>query len=138
MKILTALLVATLSASVYAQQSAPGAPKPTPRAADGHPDLSGVWNAGNPSIRTDQQTSIKVILPLEGVNQDKDNVFAALEDVVLVLVDALERQDDLDRRLLIRPDARIAGVPDARQVRVSVGGARRRFRSAWRGLLRVD
>ena len=81
MKILTALLVATLTASVYAQQAPQSAaPKPTPRAADGHADLSGVWNAGNPSIRRDQ-ASIKVLLPLEGVHQDKDNVFAALDRI---------------------------------------------------------
>jgi hypothetical protein len=78
----TALVVAGLAVSLHAQQpaKAPEAPKPTPRTADGHPDLSGVWNAGNPSIRTDQ-SSIKVILPLEGVNQDKDNVFAALDRI---------------------------------------------------------
>jgi hypothetical protein len=81
MKILTALLIATLGASVYAQQAAQqGPPKPTPRAADGHADLSGVWNAGNPSIRRDQ-SSIKIVLPLEGVDQNKDNVFAALDRI---------------------------------------------------------
>jgi hypothetical protein len=59
----------------------PAAPKTTPRTTDGHVDLSGVWVAGNRSIRTDQSTSIKVVLPLEGVSQDKDNVFAALDRI---------------------------------------------------------
>ena len=77
----TALVVAGLAVSLHAQSAtAPEAQKPTPRTADGHPDLSGVWNAGNPSIRKDQ-SSIKVILPLEGVSQDKDNVFAALDRI---------------------------------------------------------
>ena len=48
------------------------------------------------------------------------------EDIVLVLIDALERQKNFDRRL-ISPDARIAGVPDAGEIRLSVGGS-------WRGL----
>jgi hypothetical protein len=86
----TALVIAGFAVALHAQQtvggrvvSDPAKPetlKPTPRTADGHPDLSGVWNAGNPSIRRDQ-SSIKVILPLEGVNQDKDNVFAALDRI---------------------------------------------------------
>jgi len=80
MKILTAFLIATLTASAYAQQAPQPAAKPTPRTADGHPDLSGVWNAGNPSIRKDQ-SSIKILLPLEGVDQNKDNVFAALDRI---------------------------------------------------------
>ena len=80
MKILTAFLIATLTASAYAQQAPQSAAKPTPRTADGHPDLSGVWNAGNPSIRKDQ-SSIKILLPLEGVDQNKDNVFAALDRI---------------------------------------------------------
>ncbi len=54
---------------------------PTPRTGDGHPDLSGVWVAGNRAIRTEDTSSIKVILPLAGVNQDKDNVFAALDRI---------------------------------------------------------
>jgi hypothetical protein len=64
-----------------APQAPAAAPKPTLRAADGHPDLSGVWIAGNRAIRTDESSSIKIILPLEGVNPDKDNVFAALDRI---------------------------------------------------------
>ena len=85
MRMLTALLVAACAASLYAQQpaSAPAAPpKPTPRAADGHPDLSGIWIAGNRGIRpVTDNSSIKVVLPLDGVDQDKDNVFAALDRI---------------------------------------------------------
>ncbi len=64
-----------------AAQQKPAPAAPTPRTADGHPDLSGVWVAGNRGIRTDESSSIKVVLPLEGVNQDKDNVFAALDRI---------------------------------------------------------
>src|SRR5262245_19611038 len=85
MRVLTAFLVAALAASLHAQQpaNAPAAPpKPTPRAADGRPDLSGIWIAGNRGIRpSTDNSSIKVVLPLDGVNQDKDNVFAALDRI---------------------------------------------------------
>ena len=78
-----ALLAA--AASIHAQGTGqpapPAASKPTPRTADGHVDLSGVWIGGNRSIRTDHSTSIKVVLPLDGVDQDKDNVFAALDRI---------------------------------------------------------
>ena len=81
---LTAALVASLAvASLHAQEgakAAQAAPKPTPRAADGHPELSGIWTAGARGIRTDQD-SIKILVPLAGVNQDKDNVFAALDRI---------------------------------------------------------
>src|SRR4029450_11984310 len=78
--IVTALLIAAFAASLSAQEGAkPEPPKPTPRTADGHPDLSGGWIAGNRGIRPATETSsIKVGLPLAGVNQDQDNVFAAL------------------------------------------------------------
>ena len=82
---IVAAFVAAAAVSIEAQGGArpvqPAAPKATPRTADGHVDLSGVWVAGNRSIRTDQSTSIKVVLPLEGVSQDKDNVFAALDRI---------------------------------------------------------
>jgi hypothetical protein len=94
--VLAAVLIAA-AASVDAQQNA-GVPKPdaaratpakpTPRTADGHPDLSGIWAAGNPGIRSDESKSIKVILPLEGVSPDKDNVFAALDRISVAERDA--------------------------------------------------
>jgi len=81
--IVTAFLIAAFAVSLSAQEAAKAEPpKPTPRAADGHPDLSGVWIAGNRGIRpADENASIKVVLPLAGVNQDKDNVFAALDRI---------------------------------------------------------
>src|SRR5262245_64897881 len=81
--VVTALLIAVFAASLNAQDGAKAEPpKPTPRTADGHPDLSGVWIAGNRGIRpASENSSIKVVLPLAGVNQDKDNVFAALDRI---------------------------------------------------------
>jgi hypothetical protein len=81
----TAAVATLASLPVHAQQQPADKPaaatKPAPRGADGHPDLSGVWIAGNRGIRTDDSSSIKIILPLEGVNPDKDNVFAALDRI---------------------------------------------------------
>jgi hypothetical protein len=81
--VVTALLIAAFAVSLSAQEGAKTeAPKPTPRTADGHPDLAGVWVAGNRGIRpATENASIKVVLPLAGVNQDKDNVFAALDRI---------------------------------------------------------
>jgi hypothetical protein len=81
--VVTALLIAAFAVSLGAQEGAKTEPpKPTPRTADGHPDLSGVWIAGNRGIRpSTESASIKVVLPLAGVNQDKDNVFAALDRI---------------------------------------------------------
>jgi hypothetical protein len=78
-----AMLVATFAVTLGAQQAAKTEPpKPTPRTTDGHPDLSGVWIAGNRGIRSaSESASIKVVLPLAGVDQDKDNVFAALDRI---------------------------------------------------------
>ena len=79
-----ALLMSAFTLSMNAQEGAKPqeAPKPTPRSSDGHPDLSGVWVAGNRGIRpANENASIKVILPLAGVDQDKDNVFAALDRI---------------------------------------------------------
>src|SRR5262245_65461994 len=78
-----AMLAATCAVTLGAQQAAKTEPpKPTPRTADGHPDLSGVWIAGNRGIRpASENSSIKVVLPLAGVNQDKDNVFDAMDRI---------------------------------------------------------
>jgi len=81
--IVAAFLVAAFAVALSAQEGAKTEPpKPTPRTADGHPDLSGVWIAGNRGIRAaTENASIKVVLPLAGVDQDKDNVFAALDRI---------------------------------------------------------
>jgi hypothetical protein len=82
--VVAALVVCASTVSLNGQEGAKAqeAPKPTPRAADGRPDLSGVWIAGNRGIRSaTENASIKVVLPLAGVNQDQDNVFAALDRI---------------------------------------------------------
>ena len=81
--VVAAVLIAAFAVSLSAQEGAKTeAPKPTPRTADGHPDLSGIWIAGNRGIRpATENASIKVVLPLAGVDQDKDNVFAALDRI---------------------------------------------------------
>jgi hypothetical protein len=81
--LVAAMLVAAFAGTLGAQQAAKTEPpKPTPRTTDGHPDLSGVWIAGNRGIRpASESASIKVVLPLAGVDQDTDNVFAALDRI---------------------------------------------------------
>ena len=81
--LVAAIVVATFAVTLGAQQAAKAEPpKPTPRTTDGHPDLSGVGVAGNRGIRpASESASIKVVLPLAGVDQDKDNVFAALDRI---------------------------------------------------------
>ena len=83
MSVVAALFLMAFAVSLGAQEGAKTeAPKPTPRTADGHPDLGGVWVAGNRGIRpASENSSIKVVLPLAGVDQDKDNVFAALDRI---------------------------------------------------------
>ncbi|PYR69467.1 MAG: hypothetical protein DMF88_06005 [Acidobacteria bacterium] len=95
MKIATALLLVALAAPAFAQQ---------------HPDLSGIWIAGNRGIRpAGENASIKVLLPLEGVNQDKDNVFAALDRISVTerAKDQNVRQSQEDPAFYCKP----AGVP---------------------------
>ena len=50
--VVAALVIAAFAVSLHAQGGAKTeeAPKPTPRTVDGHPDLSGVWVAGNRGI----------------------------------------------------------------------------------------
>ena len=93
---LAAAIAAVAVVSVHAQEAArapQAAAKPTPRAADGHPDLSGVWAAGaGRGIRTDESKSVKVVLTLEGIDQNKDNVFAALDRISVT-----EREKDANK-----------------------------------------
>jgi hypothetical protein len=52
-----------------------------------------VWIAGNRGIRpATESASIKVVLPLAGVDQDKDDVFAALDRISVA-----ERAKDLNK-----------------------------------------
>ncbi len=83
-----ALFMLALPLDLSAQQPAPPAPKPTPRAADGFPDLTGIWVAGNASGRTpstDEKGSIQVYLALPGLNPDSPNVFKEMDAVAVKL-----------------------------------------------------
>jgi hypothetical protein len=83
-----ATIAVCASAPVHGQQERAqpadktAASKPTPRAADDHPDLAGIWSQGNPPIRTDESKSLTVHRPIAGVNPNREqNVFAALDRV---------------------------------------------------------
>ena len=70
---------------------APGAPlaqqasaPPTPRAADGHPDLTGVWVSGNrPANTAKPDGSIQVILTVPGLDPDSPSVFKELDSLTV-------------------------------------------------------
>jgi hypothetical protein len=69
-----ALTAACLGSSAAAQTAAP-------RSTDGHPDLSGIWVAGNPNASRPKITegqSVRVLIPVRGVHPDAD-VFKGLD-----------------------------------------------------------
>src|SRR5215475_2654344 len=83
-----ALLVFGLEKDLWAQQAAQNPPKATPRAADGRPDLTGLWVAGNAGTRpaaTDAKGSLQVYLALPGLNPDSPNVFKEMDSVAVKL-----------------------------------------------------
>jgi hypothetical protein len=79
-----ALVMLGLEWNLTAQTPARAAP----RAADGKPDLSGIWVTGAASSRTpstDSKGSIQVYLALPGLNPDSPNVFKEMDSVAVKL-----------------------------------------------------
>jgi hypothetical protein len=82
-----ALLVLGFERDLWAQE-APQTTKATPRAADGRPDLTGLWVAGNAGTRapsTDEKGSLQVYLALPGLNPNSANVFKEMDAVAVKL-----------------------------------------------------
>jgi hypothetical protein len=83
-----ALLVLGFERDLWAQQTPQPRPKATPRAADGRPDLTGLWIAGNAGIATpstDEKGSLQVYLALPGLNPNSPNVFKEMDAVAVKL-----------------------------------------------------
>ena len=71
-----------------AQQPGQTPAKATPRAADGRPDLTGLWvagSAGNRAPATDDKGSLQVYLALPGLNPNSPNVFKEMDSVAVKL-----------------------------------------------------
>jgi hypothetical protein len=82
------LVLLGVQSNLSAQQTAQTPAKTTPRAADGRPDLSGLWvagNAGNRAPSTDAKGSLQVYLNLPGLNPDSPNVFKEMDSVAVKL-----------------------------------------------------
>jgi len=83
-----ALLVLGFERDLWTQQAPEATPKATPRAADGRPDLTGLWvagNAGNRAPSTDEKGSLQVYLALPGLNPNSANVFKEMDAVAVKL-----------------------------------------------------
>lgn len=85
--VVAAVLAAGATGPMYAQSSAAdaqrAASKLTPRTADGHPDLNGIWGTGGgpgPSNTVQKGNTLIVLFPLEGADpfEGKD-LFRALD-----------------------------------------------------------
>jgi len=77
-----------LERDLWAQQTPQPSPKAAPRTADGRPDLTGIWVAGNATNRapsTDEKGSLQVYLALPGLNPDSPNVFKEMDAVAVKL-----------------------------------------------------
>ena len=83
------LVVSGLHTPAFAQATAPGPqPAATPRAADGRPDLTGIWvggNAGAPAPAPSANGSRQVYLALPGLNPDSPQVFKEMDAVAVKL-----------------------------------------------------
>lgn len=83
-----ALLVLGFERDLRAQQTLQPTSKTTPRAADGRPDLTGLWvagNAGSGTPSTDEKGSLQVYLALPGLNPNSPNVFKEMDAVAVKL-----------------------------------------------------
>ena len=83
-----ALLMLGFGRDLWAQPTPQTTPKATPHAADGRPDLTGLWvagNAGNGTPSTDEKGSLQVYLALPGLNPNSPNVFKEMDAVAVKL-----------------------------------------------------
>src|SRR5262245_55521431 len=83
-----AITVSALSIALVAPLGAQDSPAaPTPRTADGHPDLTGIWGSGNAGAQNSVQEgdSLVVLYPLAGADpfEGKD-LFRGLDRAALV------------------------------------------------------
>jgi hypothetical protein len=99
-------------------------PASTPRAADGHPDLTGIWG-GVPTPPPAKEGNVQVLLAVRGVNPDSKDVFKGLDrqavegraavpnkpvykpELLAKVQDFSDKQDVLDPAFYCKPQ----GVP---------------------------
>jgi hypothetical protein len=97
----------------------------TPRTAEGHPDLNGVWGAAPLAPVAKNGESVKYLLPIRGVNPDSKDVFLGLDrqavtgraaapnkpeyrpELLAKVKELSDRQDILDPAFYCKPQ----GVP---------------------------
>jgi hypothetical protein len=82
--LVAALAASSLSAAPrQSPTAAPAAATPTPRSADGHPDLTGIWGTGGgggPANSVQKGDTLIVLFPLEGADPfEGQDLFKALD-----------------------------------------------------------